>query len=210
MKIVFRIVNLLVVLWVSGVGVSCNRAKNADEPLHVSPAKISGIEVEVLHPAGSVVWEQNSRKDSLNFLPWPAHWCFIPDTESPYQVLDLNPKPSTRNQSIKSANQPAFIPALVLGSPMVKGEKAAINLIGALLLERKDSTQLAVIVGIPQDEKKRSCKAAHFADFTTNYYPVQIMLEQWFSHALGYHTYRVLGWRDEHFAGEFIKRHTTN
>ena len=152
--------------------------------------------VVVETPAGKTVFNQydpeskrfeESRKE-LDFLGSPGNWCLLPGTTK------------------DAARQEAFAPLsmLVLGDALAPGTQLRVKPLATLLVERNGRSTY-FLVGVPIDG--RGIQARSFRELSIEYDPVRRMLENWLLNYRGLAKDRLIGWKEEGFSKDLIKRH---
>lgn len=180
---------------------SCKESPSKDtQTLPVFAAK--GINMVVEIPAGTnhkieINKEtgefENDKIDGktriINFLPYPGNYGFIP---------------STHMDEARGGDGDA-LDVLMIGETVSTGTIVAIQPIGVLLL--KDNGELDTkLIAIPADSSKVVMQAYNFTEFSVQQSAAKKMIEDWFLNYKGPGEMELLGWRDEIYALEEIKK----
>jgi inorganic pyrophosphatase len=180
---------------------SCKNSSNTDtQTLPVFAEK--GINMVVEIPAGTnhkieINKEtgefENDKIDGktriINFLPYPGNYGFIPST-----LMD----------EARGGDGDA-LDILMIGEAVETGTVVAIQPIGVLLL--KDDGELDTkLIAIPADSTKVVMQAYNFTEFSVQHSAAKKMIEDWFLNYKGPGEMELLGWRDEVYALEEIRK----
>ena len=179
---------------------SCKKATNTDT--QTLPAfATKGINMVVEIPAGTnhkieINKEtgefENDKIDGktriINFLPYPGNYGFIPST-----LMD----------KARGGDGDA-LDILMIGESMKTGTVVPIEPIGVLLL--KDNGELDTkLIAIPADSSK-VMQAYNFTQFSVQQAAAKKMIEDWFLNYKGPGEMELIGWRDEVYALEEIRK----
>lgn len=179
----------------------CKKATNTDTQTLPAFAP-KGINMVVEIPAGTnhkieinkATGEfENDKIDGktriINFLPYPGNYGFIPST-----LMDEN-----------RGGDGDALDILMIGESLKTGTVVAIQPIGTLLL--KDNGALDTkLIAIPADSSKVVMQAYNFTEFSVQHAAAKKMIEDWFLNYKGPGEMELIGWRDEVYAMEEIKK----
>ena len=121
----------------------------------------------------------------IGFLPYPVNAGFIPGTRTP-------------------ANKPLRV--LLLNERLETGTTLEITPIGVLLLERTGELEHH-LVAVPARPSERVLEATYLEELVQDFPAAKHILETWFLHAEPKKQTRLVGWKDEKFADQFIRKH---
>jgi inorganic pyrophosphatase len=125
----------------------------------------------------------------INFLPYPGNYGFIPST-----LMD----------EARGGDGDA-LDILMIGESVETGTVVQIKPIGVLLL--KDNGELDTkLIAIPADSSKVVMQAYNFTQFSVQHTAAKKMIEDWFLNYKGPGEMEFLGWRDEVYALEEIRK----
>jgi len=128
----------------------------------------------------------------IDFLPYPGNYGFIPSTYlDPRQGGDGDP-----------------LDVLVIGESRPTGAVLQVRPIGALRLSDEGEIDTKIIA-VPADSSKRVIQANNFQEFLIEYDAARRIIEEWFISYKGMGATELLGWEDESFALEEIRKWTT-
>jgi len=131
----------------------------------------------------------NGKTRIINFLPYPGNYGFIP---------------STHMDEARGGDGDA-LDILMIGEAVPTGTIVAIQPIGVLLL--KDNGELDTkLIAIPADSSKVVMQAYNFTEFSVQQSAAKKMIEDWFLNYKGPGEMELLGWRDEVYALEEIRK----
>lgn len=125
----------------------------------------------------------------IDFLPYPGNYGFIP---------------STLMEESRGGDGDA-LDILMIGESLSTGTVVPIRPIGTLLLKDKGELDTKLIA-IPADSSKVVLQAYNFTEFSVKYAPAKKMIEDWFLNYKGPGRMELLGWRDEVYAMDEIKK----
>ena len=178
--------------------------KNAQEPdVQTLPAfAAKGINMVVEIPAGTNHKIEINKETGefetdiidnhpriINFLPYPGNYGFIPST-----LMD----------EARGGDGDA-LDILMIGESMPVGTIVAIQPIGTLLL--KDNGELDTkLIAIPADSAKVVFQAHNFTQLSVEHAAAKKMIEDWFLNYKGPGVMELIGWRDEVYAIEEIRK----
>lgn len=125
----------------------------------------------------------------VRFLPYPGNFGFIPSTSiTAAQGGDDRP-----------------VDILVLAESQPSGTVLAVMPLGLLLLER-DGLLDPKVIATPAKPSQQLLAATDFATFNQEYPVVKNILTQWFQHANPGQKVRIIGWKNEQYAEEYIRK----
>ena len=166
---------------------------------HLTPYSEAGnLQMVVSIPAGTVqAYEYNEQKHRLvqadeadphqvlDFLPYPGNFGFIPsgDPEVQSDALDV----------------------LLLSKPLSRSTIVEIIPIATLLL-KAGANKMTKIIAVPRDSSLRVIDATNFATFLIKYDAAKRIIEEWFTHYRGDRGVISLGWKNEAYALDMIKK----
>lgn len=133
---------------------------------------------------------QNVRGQVIRYLPYPANYGFIP---------------STKTSGEKAGDEQA-IDILVISESQPSGTVMEVIPIGILLLER-DGLPDPKVIAIPAKPTQQIITVDSYATFQTDYPEIKDIITKWFRHANPSQRVRILGWKNEQYTEEFIRRH---
>lgn len=181
---------------------ACLKTNNANK-LYKAPAMTeAGFNMVVEIPAGSshkyefnpatMVFEidQIDGKDRIiDFLPYPGNYGFIP---------------STLMEEERGGDGDA-LDVLLISEAIEQGSLVEFLPIAALLLN--DGGEIDTkIIGIPIDPDKQVIKVKNFQEFLIKYDAAKKIVEDWFLNYKGFGKTEFLGWKDDTYAREEIKK----
>ena len=162
----------------------------------------NGINVVVEIPAGTnhkIEYEKDKKRfenDKIDgkarivqFLPYPGNYGFIPSTY-------MNPEQGGDGDALD---------ILVVSESQPTGSIIEVQPIGVLLLKDKGEIDTKIIA-IPIDKAKQLIAAADFKSFLIEYDAAKRIIEEWFLNYKGYGVVELVGWQDEAYAMEEIKK----
>ncbi len=126
---------------------------------------------------------------SVQFLPYPGNFGFIPSTKTPGEKA--------------GDEQPLDI--LVLSESQPSGTVMEVLPLGILLLER-DGLPDPKVIAVPAKPTQQIIDATDYATFNRNHPEIKEIITQWFAHANPSQRARILGWKNEHYAEEHIRK----
>lgn len=143
------------------------------------------------HPeAGAFELDQIDGKDRIiDFLPYPGNYGFIPST-----LMD----------KARGGDGDA-LDILVIGETEATASVLEVLPIAALLLNDDDEIDTKIIA-VPLDEEKRIIKATNFQDFLITYDAAKQIIENWFLNYKGFGRTKLIGWENETYAQQEIKK----
>lgn len=162
----------------------------------------TGINVVVESPAGTnrevqfrpasgdfTVDRAEGEDRFIRFLPFPGNYGFIPATGTGKKQVE--------------AGDPLAV--LLLSESVPTGTVMEALPIAALRLEDQGEVTTKIIA-VPLDSNLRIIDVTHFRDFFMQYDGAKRMVEEWFLYYKGLGSVQLLGWEDEHYAMEEIRR----
>jgi inorganic pyrophosphatase len=159
------------------------------------------IQAVVEIPAGEVDWLEWNReqeafvqgpKETLDFLPFPGNYGFIPGTEHPQK----------ENGSGKELDVLVLAPREEVGTVM------EIQPIALLKLQRNKFFENKVIA-VPLDSARNTLDVKNYYEFQRDHYLCKNMLMEWFLHVYRSDSVIFIGWENERTAEEEIRRRKT-
>ncbi len=128
---------------------------------------------------------------SVQFLPYPGNYGFIPSTE---MRLDLG-------------GDGDALDVLVLAEALPKGQ--VLETIPIALLKLKDNDELDYkIIAVPKEPKLQIINCTSYACLQQNYSAIISIIELWFTHYKGSNKIVVVGWDTEESANQEIQKWT--
>ncbi|MFC5269314.1 inorganic diphosphatase [Adhaeribacter terreus] len=156
------------------------------------------VQVVIETPAGSareyafspktnefVVVQEAGQDKIVRFLPYPANAGFIPSTRTP----DSKP-----------------LHVLVLSESQQTGTVTEVMPLGVLLLESAGELEYQIVT-VPAKPSERLLDATDSEEFMQKYPAAKRMLETWFLNAEPQKNVRIMGWKDDKFADDLIRKH---
>lgn len=134
--------------------------------------------------------DQKDGKDRIiDFLPYPGNYGYIPGT-----LMDEE----------KGGDGDA-LDVLLIGPALETGRVVQAQPIATLLLS--DSGEIDTkLIAIPVDESMRAMKVNNFQEFLIEYDAAKRIVEEWFTHYKGHGVVQFLGWEDDKYAWNEIKK----
>lgn len=132
---------------------------------------------------------RNDGGQPIRFLPYPGNFGFIPSTRM--------------GGERRGDEQPLDI--LVLAESQPSGTVLEVIPLGILLLER-DNLLDPKVIAVPAKPTLQLITATDFVSFTKEYPVIKEIITQWFAHANPSQKVRILGWRNEQFAEEQVRK----
>lgn len=165
-----------------------------------------GIQVVVEIPAGTnhkIEYDKKSLQflnDQVDgqdrvvaFLPYPGNYGFIPSTY-------MDPERGGDGDALD---------VLVIGETQPTGTVVEAIPIAVLLL--KDEGEIdSKIIAIPADSSLQIIQAKDFITFSIEFDGAKYIIENWFLYYKGLGVMEFLGWKDEHYAWEEIRKWALN
>lgn len=173
------------------------------EPVYAQPAFTdSGIHAVIEIPAGTnhkieynletkqfEVDVVDGKKRVIDFLPYPANYGFIPSTM----------------MSKEKGGDGDALDILVISESQATGTLMDVKPIAAL--ELLDGGEVDTkIIAIPIDSSLQIIKAQNFETFLIQYNGAQRIIENWFLTYKGLGKMELVGWKDETYALNLIKK----
>lgn len=165
-----------------------------------------GINIVVEIPAGtnhkieyqaqsrSFVTDQVQGSDRLiRFLPYPGNYGFIPSTF-------MDPERGGNGDALD---------VLLLSESHPTGTVIEAIPLGALRLKEEGEIDTKIIA-VPADPGQRIIDTGNFRDFLIQYDPAKRIIEEWFLNYKGLGAMELLGWEDETYAMDEIRRWAIN
>ncbi|RDC64536.1 inorganic diphosphatase [Adhaeribacter pallidiroseus] len=133
---------------------------------------------------------ENVTEQAIRYLPYPGNFGFIPSTRTPgEQAGDEQP-----------------IDIFVLAESQPSGTVLEVVPIGILFLER-DGLPDPKIIAVPAKPTQQIIVAEDYATFLRKYPEIKEIITEWFRHANPSQKVRIIGWKNEKFAEDYIRRH---
>lgn len=161
-----------------------------------------GIHVVVEIPAGTnqkieyqteneefAVDQLDGRDRVVRFLPYPGNYGFIP---------------STLMETTRGGDGDA-LDVLVIGESQPTGTVLEAVPVGALRLRDRGEIDTKIIA-VPADSSRRVLDVTNFRDLLLQQDAARRIIEEWFLNYKGLGVVELVGWEDEHYAMEAIKR----
>ena len=166
-------------------------------------SKTKQLQVVVLTPAGTNQPQQynNQKKEftpaldagiaeHIKFLPYPGNWGFVPATA--YRHHDgAESKP---------------LELLVIAESQPSGTVQEVVPIATLILNVAGELR-PIPVAVPARPSEQIIAATDFESFTEEYPAAKDIIQQWFLHYNPHKQTRLVGWKDEKYTDQFIRRH---
>ncbi|QNF31540.1 inorganic diphosphatase [Adhaeribacter swui] len=133
---------------------------------------------------------KNASDQTVRYLPFPGNYGFIP---------------STKTAGEKAGDEQA-IDILVLSESQPSGTVLEVLPLGVILLER-DGLPDPTVIAIPAKPTQQIITADDYASFNQAYPEIKDILTKWFRHANPSQKVRILGWKNEQYAEDFIRQH---
>lgn len=199
----FAALLLIVVMGLAG----CRGAAEEGEELPIDykalPALTDrGVHVVVEIPAGTnrkieyrresgdfVVDRIEDRERVIRFLPYPGNYGFIPST-----LMDA-----------AQGGDGDALDVLVIGESRPTGTVLEAVPVGALRLRDRGELDTKIIA-VPADASGRVIDVTNFRDLLLQQDAARRIIEEWFLNYKGLGAVELIGWEDEHYAMEAIKR----
>ena len=131
----------------------------------------------------------DGRDRVIRFLPYPGNYGFIPSTH-----LDA-----------ERGGDGDPLDVLVIGESRPTGAVLEAIPIGVLRLRDRGEID-DKIIAVPADSSARTLDVTNFRDFLIRQDPAKRIIEEWFLNYKGLGAVELVGWEDEHFAMEEIRR----
>jgi inorganic pyrophosphatase len=129
----------------------------------------------------------------IRFLPYPGNYGFIPSTY-------MDPERGGDGDALD---------VLLLSESYPTGSVVEAIPMGALRL--KDEGEIDTkIIAVPVDPAQRIIDTGNFRDFLIEYDPAKRIIEEWFLNYKGLGAMELLGWEDETYAMDEIRRWAVN
>jgi len=179
--------------------------QNSEKKLYKLPASTAeGVQVVIEIPAGTnkkieyhterkrfEVDSINGRARTINFLPYPGNYGFIPSTY-------MNPEEGGDGDALD---------VLVISNSVATG--AVMNVLPIAALQLRDHEEIDTkIIAIPADSTARTLQATNFTEFLIEYNMAKKIVEDWFVGYKGIGQMELIGWEDEKGAMREIERWT--
>ncbi len=133
--------------------------------------------------------QEGGKNRIIDFLPYPGNYGYIP---------------GTRMAKDRGGDGDA-LDVLLLSESLPTGTVVAVKPIAALVL--KDGGELDTkIIAIPQDSTQQVIALEGFTHFMTEYSVVQTIIKDWFLNYKGLGKVELVGWQNERYAEEAIKK----
>ena len=132
---------------------------------------------------------QNTTGKAIRFLAYPGNYGFIPATQL----------------AARRGGDDQPLDILVLAESQPSGTVTEVLLLGILLLER-DGLLDPKVIAVPAQPSQRLISANDFTSFTQDYSAIKNILTQWFLHANPSQKVRLIGWKSELFAENYIRQ----
>ena len=181
---------------------SCNFSSKTVDYERLSATIGDGINVVVEIPAGTnhkIEYQADKERFEndlidgktrvIDFLPYPGNYGFIPSTY-------MDPKRGGDGDALD---------VLVIGESVATGAVLEALPVGVLLLKDKGELD-SKIIAVPLDAAKRSMQVANFQDLLIEYDAAKRIVEEWFLNYKGYGTMELIGWQDEEYAWNEIRK----
>jgi len=135
--------------------------------------------------------QEDGKGRVINFLPYPGNYGFIPST-----LMDK-----------KRGGDGDPLDILVISEAFETGTIVPTIPIAALML--KDGGEMDTkIIAVPADSTYRVMQATDFQTFLLEYNAAQHIIQEWFMNYKGLGKMELIGWKDEHFAIQEIRKWT--
>jgi inorganic pyrophosphatase len=124
----------------------------------------------------------------IKFLPMPGNWGFIPSTK--YH---------------NAAQEDKLLNVLVLSESVPTGTIQELTPISTLLLNIEDELT-PIIIAIPARPSEQVVAATDYEDFANEHSAVKEILQKWFLNYQPEKKVRLVGWKDEKYTEDFIRK----
>ena len=118
----------------------------------------------------------------------PGNWGFIPSTKY-------------RN----AAQEDRLLDVLILSESVPTGTIQEVTPISTLLLDVEDELT-PVIIAVPARPSEQIIPTTDFESFSEEYPAVKEILQKWFLHYQPEKKVRLVGWKDEKYTDQFIRK----
>ena len=125
----------------------------------------------------------------IRFLPWPVNAGFIPSTRQP--------------KAPGSKNEPLSV--VIIAGSQEPGSVMEIMPLGVLILEIAGEINYQV-VATPAKPSERLLEATSYEDFSRENQAAKKILETWFLNYDRSKQTKIMGWKDERFAEDLIRK----
>lgn len=131
----------------------------------------------------------DGQERSIRFLPYPGNYGFIPST-----LMDAT-----------KGGDGDPLDVLLLSESLPTGTIVEAIPVGALQLRDRGEIDTKIIA-VPLDSSRRVLSVADFQQLMLENDPARRIIEDWFLYYKGYGMIELLGWEDEQYAWEEIRR----
>ena len=131
---------------------------------------------------------KNGVTQGYDFLPYPANYGFVPST---FQKNDEGKEEA--------------LGVLIISESLQTGDTISVIPIGALLL-KDGKKRITKIIAVPADTSKRTMQVSDYQTFVVKYSMAKNIIETWFLNYKGLGKMELIGWRNDRFALQEIKR----
>lgn len=153
-----------------------------------------GVHVVIESPAGTSrlieyregAFQPAGGGEVIRFLPFPGNLGFIPSTAEP-------------------GGEGADLDVLLISESLPTGTVTEVLPVGALRMEAGGREEIRIIA-VPLDTAAQIIPVAEFRDFLIGYDAARHIIEDWFAGYRGIGSARLLGWEDERYAMDEIRR----
>ena len=150
----------------------------------------SNHKIEFNPSTGKFEVDQENEKDRIvDFLPYPANYGFIPST-----LMDE-----------ERGGDGDALDILVIAERVETGTALQVTPIATLLLQDQQETDTKIIA-VPVDSSLAVIRARDYQSFMIEYSAAKQIIQDWFLNYKGLGKVRLLGWRNEAYAREEIKK----
>ncbi|PSR56753.1 inorganic pyrophosphatase [Adhaeribacter arboris] len=131
----------------------------------------------------------NTTDRFVHYLPYPGNYGFVPSTQT----------------AGNGAGDEQPLDILVLSESQPSGTVMEVLPLGILLLER-DGLPDPKVIAVPAKPTQQIMDATDYATFNRKYPEIKEIITQWFAHSNPSQKARILGWKNEHYAEDLIRR----
>ena len=129
---------------------------------------------------------KDGKEVGFDFLPYPGNYGFIPSTFQENKKGDA-------------------LDVLILSENLQTGDTISVIPIAASLL-KDDGKMITTIIAVPADASKRIMQMDNYQTFVVKYSMAKNIIENWFLNYKDLGVVELVGWKNDRFAREEIKR----
>ena len=150
----------------------------------------TNLKIEYDPATGSFLPDREGESErSITFLPYPGNYGFIPST-----LVDAS-----------DGGDGDPLDVLLLSSALPTGSVVEAMPVAALLL-LDDGERDTKIIAVPLDSTRRVIDVDDFRSLLMEYDAARRIIEEWFLNYKGLGATELVGWKDEQFAAEEVRR----